>query len=229
MKSFFNVVLIGAAGSGKGTQGELLKKQMNLLQMSAGDVLRQHRKDPNGKYTKIINEYIDKGQLVPSEITHKLIAEFIEKNIFKDENKYNGVIFDGFPRSIEQLEFLDKFLSENGNKIDAVVYIDVPAEELVDRLSGRFACSKCGELYHKKTKPTKVEGVCDKCGNTEFVVRDDDKDKNAIMERFKIFEETTKKVLEEYTNRNIVVKVDGTKAPSEVNEEITKQLNKIKK
>ena len=228
MKSFFNIVLVGAAGSGKGTQGDLLKKQMNLLQVSAGEVLRQYRKDPNAKYTKTINEYIDKGQLVPSEITHTLIAEYIEKNVYSDDCGYNGVIFDGFPRSIEQLRFLDEFLGKNNNKINSVVYIDVPMEDLVDRLSGRFACAKCGELYHKKTKPTTVEGVCDKCGAKDFIVRDDDKDTDAIRQRFKIFEETTEAVLEEYENRGLVIRVDGTKSPKEVNDDINNKLKDVK-
>ena len=228
MKKFFNVVLIGAAGSGKGTQGDLIKNKMNLLQVSAGEVLRQYRSNPNAKYTKTINEYIDKGQLVPSKITHELIAEHIKKNVFCDGCKYDGVIYDGFPRQMEQLEFLDKFLEENGNKVDAVVYIDVPMEVLIDRLSGRFSCSKCGELYHKKTKPTKVDGVCDKCGNTHFNVRADDQNKDAIRSRFTIFKETTMPVLNKYMERNVVIRVDGSKLPSEISKEILSKLEKVK-
>ncbi len=228
MKKVFNVVLIGAAGSGKGTQGDLIKNKMNLLQVSAGEVLRQYRKNKEAKYTKMINEYIDKGELVPSYITHELIADHIKKNVFCDDCKYDGVIYDGFPRQMEQLEFLDNFLKQNNNKIDAVVYIDVPMDILVDRLSGRFSCSSCGELYHKTKKPTKVDGVCDKCGGTHFVVRNDDQDKNAIQARFNIFKETTMPVLKEYTKRNLVIKVDGTKHPSEIGKEILSMLEKIK-
>ena len=229
MKKFFNVVLFGAAGSGKGTQGDIIKGKMNLLQVSAGEVLRQYRKNPNAKYTKVINDYIDKGQLVPSEITNELIAEHIRNNVFCDGCVYDGVIYDGFPRQVGQLEFLDNFLKDNGNKVDAVVYIDVPMEDLVDRLSGRFACSDCGELYHKKTKPTKVSGVCDKCGSTRFSVRADDQDVNAIKERFKIFLETTMPVLNVYNSRGIVIKVDGTRSPKEIGDEILVKLGKIKK
>ena len=227
-RKFFNIVLVGAAGSGKGTQGDLIKNKLNLLQVSAGEVLRQYRSNPNAKYTKTINEYIDKGQLVPSEITHELIAEHIKNNVFCEGCKYDGIIFDGFPRQMAQLEFLDKFLSENNNEINSVVYIDVPMDELVDRLSGRFSCADGGELYHKKTKPTKVEGVCDKCGGTHFNVRADDQDTEAIKSRFKIFEDTTMPVLNKYKERGIVIRVDGTKGPKEISDELLAKLEAIK-
>ncbi len=226
-KDYFNIVLVGAAGSGKGTQGELLKKEFNLLPISMGEVMREYRKDENAKYSKILTEYMDKGQLVPSEITHEIMAEYLEKNIFCSSCIYNGVIFDGFPRQMKQLEFLDEFLAKKGSKIDAVVHIDVPMEMLVDRLSGRFSCAKCGELYHKTTKPTKVANVCDKCGSTEFKVREDDKDKNAIRERFRIFEETTSAVLSAYKDRGIVIRVDGNRSVKDISDEIISKLKEV--
>ena len=223
-KTYFNIVLVGAAGSGKGTQGDLLKQQSNLYQISAGNVLRSHRAQPNGKYTKVINQYIDKGQLVPSKITHALMEEDLEKNVFCEDCKYDGIIFDGYPREMAQVKLLNKFLKKKKNKINAVVYIDVPMEALVDRLHGRFACAKCGELYHKTTKPTKVEGVCDKCGGHRFLVRDDDKNPDAIRQRFKIFENSTSIVLKEYNKAGIVIKVDGAKKPADVYAEILEKL-----
>ncbi|GEM_PF-44391 len=227
-KKLFNIVLVGAAGSGKGTQADIIKNELNLLPISAGEALRQYRQDPNAKYTKTINEYIDKGMLVPVEITNEIIGNYVDKHVFCKDCKYSGVIFDGYPRQIDQLTFLDEYLSKKGNKIDAVVYIDVPMEELVERLSGRFACSQCGELYHKKNKPTKVAGVCDKCGGTHFTVRDDDKDEDAIRTRFKIFEESTKNVLETYQKRGIVLKVNGSKLPREIADEIITKLKAVK-
>ena len=155
-KKFFNVVLIGAAGSGKGTQSEFLKEKYNLLQISAGDVLREYRKNPNAKYTKKINQFIENGQLVPVKIVNTLIKEHVEQKVFCKDCSYNGIIFDGYPRSIEQLKFLDKFLEKNNNKIDTAIYINIPVEKLVDRLTGRFSCSKCGELYHKITTKAKT-------------------------------------------------------------------------
>ena len=223
-KKFFNVVLIGAAGSGKGTQSEFLKEKYNLLQISAGDVLREYRKNPNAKYTKKINQFIENGQLVPVKIVNTLIKEHIKQKVFCKECSYNGVIFDGYPRSIEQLKFLDKFLKKYNNKIDTAIYINVPIEKLVDRLTGRFACSKCGELYHKITKPTKVQGVCDKCGNTTFTTRGDDANADAIKKRFEIFQNTTNFVLDEYNKKNIVIEVNGDQKPEEVFEEINKKI-----
>ena len=227
-KKLFNIVLVGAAGSGKGTQGDILKKKMNLLQVSAGELLRKHR-EANGKYAATINEYIDKGQLVPTEITHELIREHITNNALCKDCKYKGVIFDGFPRAMEQLYFLDSFLMESGNKINAVVYIDVPEAVLLERLMGRFACKKCGENYHKITKPRKVEGVCDVCGSHEFTSRSDDKSVDAIHSRFKIFEESTKPVLDTYEERGIVVRVNGNNKPEVIAEEIMKRLKTLKK
>ena len=226
-KQLFNVVMVGAAGSGKGTQSELIKNDLNLIQISMGELLRQTVKN-GGKYAEEIKSYTDKGELVPSKISFALLGDYLTENVYCDTCKYNGVIFDGFPRSMDQLEFLDKYLAEKGNKVNAVVYIDVPMEALVERLSGRFACSKCGELYHKITKPTKVEGTCDKCGGHEFTVRDDDKDTDAIRKRFKIFEENSGKILDVYNQRGIVVKVDGTKTPAEIATVIKEELAKKK-
>ena len=226
----FNVVLIGAAGSGKGTQSEIMSKTMSLLPLSAGEVLRQYTKNENAKYAKVIKETLKAGQLVKPDIVHEIIGNYINDNVLcgKNCNSYAGIIFDGFPRSMEQLEFLDKFLAQSNNKIDAVIYINVPMDALVDRLSGRFACSNCGALYHETAKPTKVEGICDICGGEEFYVREDDKDIDAIKTRFKIFEETTKLVLENYTKRGIVIQIDGTKTPNEISNEIMSRLDEIK-
>lgn len=229
-KKIFNIVMVGAAGSGKGTQSNLIKKELNLLQISAGDVLRNYVKEnPNSKISKEIKSYTDSGKLVPSNITFKLMAKAIKDNVLYKKSTYDGIIFDGFPRQIEQLEFLDKFLSKSGNKVDAVVSLDIEIEKLVERLSGRYMCSKCGEIYHKITKPTKVEGICDKCGNNEFKVREDDKNIEAIRARFKIFEEQTKPVLEIYEKRNIVIHIDATKNPQEISKELILKLNEVKK
>jgi adenylate kinase len=224
-----NIVLVGAAGSGKGTQGDLVKDRLNLLKMSAGDVLREYRKNPNNKHTKLINSLIDNGKLVPSEVVNEIIGDYITKNVFKNPGKYRGVLYDGYPRQVAQLEFLDKFLSKHNNAIDLVIFIDVPVDALVDRLSGRFSCSKCGEIYHKTSKKPHVEGVCDKCGHTHFTTRADDADTDAIRQRFALFETETKPVLENYSSRGVVFRVDGTKKPEEIAAEITKKLETIAK
>lgn len=230
IKKLFNVVMIGAAGSGKGTQSDLIKGKLKLLQISAGEVLRNFvQENPNDELTKTIKLYTDNGRLVPSEITHQLIKEKVKKDVLCADCKYKGIIFDGFPREQAQLEFLDEMLAETNNKINAVVYIDIEMEKLVERLSGRFMCAKCGEIYHKITKPTKVDGVCDKCGHTEFKVREDDKNTDAIRQRFKIFEDQTKPLLNVYNQRGIVIKVDGAKGAKEISTDLLEQLKQLKK
>lgn len=227
---YTNIVLIGAAGSGKGTQGDLIKKDFNLLKISAGDVLRAYRQDKNAKHTATINSLIDKGQLVPSEIVNEIIGEYMDKEVFKNKkSKYKGILFDGYPRQVAQLEFLDKFLASRGSKINLVVYINIAESALVERLAGRFSCAKCGEIYHKKTKPTKVDGVCDVCGHTHFVSRADDADESAIRSRFDLFRKETKPVLDLYMNHSagLVFEVDGDKAPNDIYLNIKKKLETL--
>lgn len=228
-KKLFNIVMVGAAGSGKGTQSELIKAKLNMLQISAGDVLRNFIKDnPDAPETKTIHEYTSQGKLVPQEITHKLIRKVVEEQVLCEKCSYSGIIFDGFPREMGQLTFLDAMLSESGNKINAVVSMDIPMEVLVDRLSGRFMCAKCGAIYHKTGHPTQKEGVCDKCGSTEFKVREDDQNKDAIRARFKIFEEQTKPVLEVYEKRGIVIHADVSKGAKETSDELLEKIEKMR-
>lgn len=228
-KEFFNIVLVGAAGSGKGTQADLIKNKLKLFPVSAGEVMRQYRKNHTDDYSSIITECIDHGKLVPVEITNEIMGKHIDDNVFCNNCRFNGVIFDGYPRQMEQLSFLDEYLKSRDSQINAVIYIDVPVEKLVERLSGRFSCAKCGELYHRKYTPTKVSGVCDKCGHTEFSIRADDANEEAIKTRFRIFEESTKSVLENYRARGLVIKIDGTKTPEKISKDIISALKKVKK
>lgn len=223
-KSFVNVVLIGIAGSGKGTQGDLLKEKYNLYKLSAGDALREHREN-NGKYSKIINEKIDKGELVPSEIASNIMFEKVEQVL--EEGKFNGIIYDGFPRNKENDEALSNFLKSKNMKIDTVVYINVTQDAVIDRLVNRYSCKTCGEIYNKKTKPTKTLGVCDKCGGIHFSDRADDADVEAIKNRFKIFEENTLPVLQKYIKEGIVIEVDGNKLPEVVFGNLIEKINTI--
>lgn len=223
MNRLTQIVLVGAAGSGKGTQGDLIKDEFALYKISAGDVLREYRKDKDAKYTSLINKFIDDGKLVPNHITNIIISNRIHDVIEQDDN-YNGILFDGYPRDLDQSLFLDDFLEQNNNNIDLVIYIDVPIDILVNRLSGRFSCAKCGEIYHKINKKPKVDGVCDVCGHTHFINRADDANTEAIKERFQIFENQTKQVLERYKERGILFTVDGNRSPDKIAIDIKNKL-----
>lgn len=223
MKSKINIVLIGAAGSGKGTQGDILKEKYNLLKMSAGDVLREYRSNPENKHAATVNEYLNKGELLPIDITNAIIEDYLNKNV----DKYNGVIFDGYPRHELQAKFLDGYLKKTYQSLDAVIYVDMKPEDLLARLQNRFSCAKCGEIYNKVAKPTKVKGVCDKCGHTHFIVREDDSDISAINRRFEIFHQETSKVLEEYTKKGLVHSFDANQDVEILSAKIIKKLDEI--
>lgn len=223
MSKKINIILMGPAGSGKGTAGDAVKDTYGLLKMSAGDVLREYRKDEKNKYAKTVNEYLNAGKLVPVEIANAIIEDFLDKNI----KNYKGVIFDGFPRSEEQAIFLDEYLKKTNQTLDAVVYLKMSPEELVERLKNRYSCAKCGEIYNKVGKKTKKEGVCDVCGHTHFVYREDDADINAIYTRFEIFENETKKVIQEYEARGLVHKIQANSGMEAVKKNLTNLLNDI--
>jgi adenylate kinase len=223
MKSKINIVLIGAAGSGKGTQGDILKEKYNLLKMSAGDVLREYRSNPKNKHATIVNEYLNKGELLPIDLTNAIIEDYLNQNI----SKYNGVIFDGYPRHELQAKFLDEYLKKTNQVLDAVIYVDMKPEDLLARLQNRFSCAKCGEIYNKVAKPTTVAGVCDKCGHTHFVIREDDSDINAINRRFEIFHQETSKVLEGYTKKGLVHRFDANQDVAILASKITEKLDEV--
>ena len=163
-----NIILLGPPGAGKGTQARLLVEQYGMVQLSTGDMLRA-AKTSGTEMGNRVAEVMAKGELVTDEIVIGLIAEQLDGEASK-----HGLIFDGFPRTLAQADALEALLAAKGKPLDAVVEMRVDDEALVARVSGRFSCAKCGEVYHDETKPTAKDGVCDKCGSTEFVRRSDD-------------------------------------------------------
>jgi len=203
------LVFLGPPGAGKGTQAKLLSQRMGFLHLSTGDLLREAVKNqtPLGKKAK---EYMDRGELVPDE----LIVQLIEETMPKDGN----VILDGFPRTVNQALALEEMLRVKGKKISKVLFFDVPDEVIIDRLSGRRVCSKCGAVYHVKYNPPKVEGVCDLCGGT-LVQRDDDKEE-VVRKRLEVYRKQTQPLIEFYQERGIIYKLDAGKGVEELFEEV---------
>jgi adenylate kinase len=203
------LVFLGPPGAGKGTQAKLLSQRMGFLHLSTGDLLREavNNQTPLGKKAK---EYMDRGELVPDE----LIVQLIEETMPKDGN----VILDGFPRTVNQALALEEMLKGKGEKISKVLFFDVPDEVIIDRLSGRRVCSKCGAVYHVKYNPPKVEGVCDLCGGS-LMQRDDDKEE-VVKKRLEVYRKQTQPLIEFYQDRGIIYRLDAQKGVEELFEEV---------
>lgn len=196
------IIMLGAPGAGKGTQAKMIAEKYNIPHISTGDIFRANIKNGTelGKKAK---SYMDKGQLVPDELTLDLIMDR-----FKEDDCKNGYVLDGFPRTIPQAEVLDAALKANGEKVDFAIDVDVPDENIVKRMGGRRACVNCGATYHIVYSPTKVEGKCDKCGE-ELIVRDDDKPET-VLSRLEVYHNQTQPLIDYYNEQGILKTVDGT-------------------
>ncbi|MFY9397008.1 MAG: adenylate kinase [Desulfomonilia bacterium] len=211
-----NIILIGPPGAGKGTQAKRMIDRLGVPQISTGDMFRAAVKEgsPMGKKAK---EYMDKGALVPDDVVIGVVKERFEKPDIK-----KGFILDGFPRTLDQAKALDKLLADMGSKLDHVVVIEVPDDNLVGRLTGRRTCRGCGYMHHVQFDPPKKEGVCDKCGG-ELYLRDDDKEAT-IRDRLTTYHAQTSPLIDYYSTKGIVRKIDGTRSMEDVNKEIFKAI-----
>ena len=196
------IIMLGAPGAGKGTQAKLIAERYGIPHISTGDIFRANIKagTPLGVKAK---SFIDQGLLVPDELTLELIMDR-----FSASDCADGYVLDGFPRTLPQAEALAKSLSEKGEAIDFAIDVDVPDERIVNRMSGRRACLKCGGTYHVKYNPPAVDGVCDACG-AELVLRDDDKPET-VAKRLEVYHSLTQPLIEYYGNAGILKTVDGT-------------------
>ena len=196
------LILLGPPGAGKGTQAESITEAYNLIHISTGDIFRKNMKEntPLGVKAK---EYVDKGQLVPDEITIAMVEDRLSQ-----EDVREGFLLDGFPRSTSQAEALDDIMMELGSKIDKVINIEVDKNILVDRVVGRRICKECGATYHVRSNPPKQAGICDKCGG-ELYQRADDTEET-VAKRISIYEEETLPLVEYYTEKGNLFTVDGT-------------------
>ena len=202
------IVMLGAPGAGKGTQAKMIAEEYNIPHISTGDIFRANIK--NGTQLGMeAKQYMDKGLLVPDELTVKILLD----RVAQDDCK-NGYVLDGFPRTIPQAEVLDKALVELGDGIDYAINVDVPDTHIVKRMSGRRACLSCGATYHVEHIPPKTEGICDACGQ-ELVLRDDDKPET-VQNRLNVYHEQTQPLIDFYQAKGVLKTVDGTKDMKEV-------------
>ena len=196
------IIMLGAPGAGKGTQAKKIADKYQIPHISTGDIFRANIKNGTelGKKAKT---YMDQGLLVPDELVVDLVVDRLAQ-----EDCAKGCVLDGFPRTIPQAESLDAALAAKGEAIDYAIDVDVPDENIINRMSGRRACVACGATYHIVHIPTKVEGVCDRCGE-KLILRDDDKPET-VKKRLDVYHAQTQPLIDYYTEKNILKSVDGT-------------------
>jgi adenylate kinase len=215
-----NILLLGLPGAGKGTQAKRLEERYGMVQLSTGDMLRAERASGSvlGKQVQAI---MDAGKLVSDDIMIALIAQRI------GTLKGQGFILDGFPRTVPQAEALDRMLTENGIRIDQVIELTVDEHALIDRISGRFSCSKCGASYHDRYHRPKQDGTCDSCGSHDFTRRPDDK-AETVKARLEAYRQQTAPILPYYKSKGVLRSIDGMAEIDQVTQQIETILNKTK-
>ena len=196
------IIMLGAPGAGKGTQAKMIAAKYNIPHISTGDIFRANIKNGTELGAKA-KEYMDQGLLVPDELVVDLVIDR-----FKEPDCANGYVLDGFPRTIPQAEALDKALAAIGESIDYAINVEVPDDNIINRMGGRRACVGCGATYHIVYSPTKVEGKCDTCG-ADLIIRDDDKPET-VKNRLEVYHEQTQPLIDYYNGKGIVREVDGT-------------------
>lgn len=206
------LVLLGPPGAGKGTQAQALAARWGIPQVASGDLLRAAVREESELGREAVG-YMDRGQLVPDQLVLKMIAERLRRKDARD-----GFILDGFPRNVMQAEALAAGLERAGLKLDKVIAVLAPDEEIVKRISGRRTCGNCAAMYHVVFEPPAKAGVCDKCGG-ELYQRDDDAEET-VRERLKVYAETTRPLLDHYRRLGLLAQVDGVGRTDEVEKRI---------
>ena len=202
------IVVLGGPGAGKGTQLMKISKRLGMIHISTGDIFRENISKQT-ELGKLADTYISKGQLVPNEVTCNMVADRLQK-----EDCKNGYALDGFPRTIDQAVFLENYLKENKEDLDAVVDIEVPDDMIVARLCGRRICSQCGASFHIEYTQPKVEGICDKCG-AALIQRKDDQEET-IQNRLQVYHNQTEPLIAFYRSTGKLLEIDGNGTADEV-------------
>lgn len=211
-------LLMGPPGAGKGTQAVILAEKLGIPHISTGDMFRKAVKEETALGLEA-KRYMDSGQLVPDEVTIGIVRERLGAG-----DCAKGFLLDGFPRTVFQAEALDGIMKELGTKLDMALNIDVDAEALVGRITGRRMCRSCGTPYHVTFSPSKVQGVCDACGG-ELYQRDDDKEET-VRKRLEVYNSQTLPLIEYYRKQGIIVDIDGNQPMEKVTEAILKAIGK---
>ena len=211
------IVMLGAPGAGKGTQAIKIADKYDIPHISTGDIFRANIKGGTELGQKA-KSYIDKGELVPDEVTIGMLLD----RIAQDDCK-NGYVLDGFPRTIPQAESLTEALKSQGDQIDFALNIDVPDEAIIERMSGRRACPKCGATYHIVYAAPKTENICDKCG-TELIIRSDDKPET-VKDRLNVYHQQTEPLIAYYKAAGVLREIDGTQELPKVFEDVVAILS----
>ncbi|VYU16366.1 adenylate kinase [Clostridium tertium] len=214
------IVLLGPPGAGKGTQAKSISNRYSIPHISTGDIFRKNISEntPLGIEAK---RHIDKGQLVPDEVTINMVKDRLQQDDCK-----NGYLLDGFPRTVNQAEALQDFLNARNEELDTALLIEVPTGFILERMTGRRVCPSCGASYHIKFNPPTIHGKCDVCGS-DVIQRKDDTEET-VSERLDVYERQTQPLIDFYKERNLLSTVDGTQAINEVFESICNILGSVK-
>ncbi len=212
------IILLGAPGAGKGTQAQIINEKLGLPHISSGDIFRENLKNQT-ELGKLADSYIKAGQLVPDEITIRMIKERLSQ-----PDCINGAILDGFPRTPQQADALEQMLTEFNACVESVTYISVADEVLIERLSGRWICRAQGHVYHILYNPPKVPGICDIDGS-ELYQRDDDK-VETVRQRIKVYHQQTQPLIEYYQRKGLLVEIDGNQSIEKISADIMQVLDR---
>ena len=218
-----NIVLLGAPGSGKGTQAERLRQELGLRHIATGDLFRAHLKVPT-ELGRVAGEYMGRGELVPDATTVQMLREHL---VADSEETSSGALFDGFPRTLEQAKALEKLLTERGRCMDGVVYVRVSADEIVERLSGRLICRKCQVPFHRRFSPF-VSCSTGECESGEYLYQRDDDRPATVRKRLETYHELTAPLVDYYRGKGRLYEVDGEGTVAQVSARVLQAIDRIR-